>query len=104
MRLAQAELRSVYMACQDFWISNSGSSPCFVASVSNADYGFEPSPDVEIAIDSDTTNTEYDFFASASHTASSSFFVVDTNGAVSQNNDKGKKDKEKKEKKEKKSK
>ncbi len=82
----QANLRSVFTACQDFWTFNSSNNPCVLTTVSNTESGFIPSPDVEVTIDSNGNNTVYDFYATASHKSSSNIFVIDYRGAVSKAN------------------
>ena len=79
----QANLRSVFTACKDFWTFNSSNSPCLLNTISNTGHGFTPSTTVEVTIDSESNNTEYDFVATASHTSSSNIFVVDDRGVVS---------------------
>ncbi len=79
---AQSNLRSIFTACQDFWTFNSSHNPCLLTTLSNTEYGFIPSADVEVTIDSNTNNTEYDFYATASHSSSSAIFVIDYRGAV----------------------
>jgi len=86
---AQSNLRSVFIACQNFWTYNSGNNPCLLTTVSNTEYGFIPSPDVEFTIDSNVNNTEYDFSAIASHKSSSNFFVIDYRGVISKSNGQG---------------
>ncbi len=80
---AQSNLRSVFQACQDFWTFNSSDNSCLLTTVSNSDNGFIPSAAVEITIQSDANNTEYDFYATASHISSSNTFEIDYRGAVS---------------------
>ena len=79
---AQSNLRSVFTACKDFWTFNSSISPCLLTNVANTEFGFVPSDAVEITIESNANNTEYDFYATASHTSSSAIFVIDYRGAV----------------------
>jgi prepilin-type N-terminal cleavage/methylation domain-containing protein len=79
----QASLKSVFTACKDYWTVNSSNNPCLLTTLSNPEYGFTPSDDVEITIDSNANNTEYDFIATASHKLSSSGFKVDFTGVVS---------------------
>lgn len=79
---AQSNLRSVFTACKDFWTFNSSISPCLLTNVANTEFGFIPSDAVEITIESNANNTEYDFYATASHTSSSAIFVIDYRGAV----------------------
>jgi type IV pilus assembly protein PilA len=79
----QADLRSVFTACQEFWTFSSSNNSCLLTTVSNSGYGFIPSADVEITIDSNANNTEYDFYATAKHTSSSNVFVIDYRGIVS---------------------
>jgi len=79
---AQSNLRSVFTACKDFWSFNSSISPCLLTNVANTEFGFVPSDAVEITIESNANNTEYDFYATASHTSSSAIFVIDYRGAV----------------------
>jgi len=86
---AQSNLRSVYIACQDFWTYNNGNNPCLLTTVSNNEYGFIPSDVVEITIEIDANNTEYDFYATASHISSSNLFVSDYRGVISKSNGPG---------------
>jgi len=80
---AKGELRSVFTACKDFWTFNSSNNSCLLTTVSNTEYGFMPSADVEITIESNANNTEYDFYATASHISSSNTFEIDYKGTVS---------------------
>ncbi len=79
----QGVLRSVFTACQDFWTFNSSNNSCLLTTVSNTEHGFIPSASVEVTIDSNANNTEYDFIATAHHISSSNLFVIDFTGAVS---------------------
>ena len=78
----QASLRSVFTACKDFWTFNSSNNSCLLTTVSNTEHGFVPSADVEITIDNDANNTEYDFIATASHISSQNIFSIDFTGVV----------------------
>jgi len=80
---AQSNLRSVFQACQDFWTFNSSDNSCLLTTVSNSDHGFIPSAAIEIMIQSDANNTEYDFYATASHSSSSNIFQIDYQGVIS---------------------
>lgn len=82
----QANLRSVFTMCQEFWTFNSSNSPCLLTTVSNNEYRLIVPADVEITIDSNANNTEYNFYATASHTSSSNIFVIDHRGVVSKSN------------------
>lgn len=86
---AQGSLRSVFTACKDFWTVNSSMNACMLTTVSTTEYGFTPSTDVEISIDSNTNNTEYEFYATASHTSSPNVFEIDFTGTVSKINGNG---------------
>ena len=86
---AQSNLRSVFQACQDFWTFNSSDNSCLLTTVSNSDNGFIPSAIVEITIQSDVNNTEYDFYATASHSSSSNIFEIDYRGVISKSNGQG---------------
>jgi type IV pilus assembly protein PilA len=79
----KANLRSVFTACQDYWTFNSSYDSCLITTISNSGFGFTPSADVEVTIDSEVNNTEQDFYATARHTSSSNIFVVDYRGIVS---------------------
>jgi type IV pilus assembly protein PilA len=79
----QGVLKSVFTACKDFWTFNSSNSPCLLNTITNNGHGFIPSATVEVTIDSDSNNTEYDFVATASHISSSNIFVIDDRGVVS---------------------
>ena len=79
----QGTLRTVYTACQDFWTFYSSNTPCLLTNISNSEHGYIPSAVVEVAIDSNANNTEYDFVATAIHTSSSNVFVIDYRGIVS---------------------
>jgi len=81
---AQANLRSFFQACKDYWTFNSSSNACTTATVSNTEYGYTPSGDIEISIDGDGNNTEYDFVATARHSSSTHAFAIDHRGVVSQ--------------------
>jgi len=83
---AQGSLRSVFTACKDFWTVNSSMNACMLTTVSTTEYGFTPSTDVEISIDSNANNTEYEFYATASHTSSPNVFEIDFTGTVSKIN------------------
>ena len=78
----QASLRSVFTACKDYWSVNSSNNPCLLTTVSNTEHGFIPSATVEVTIDSNANNTEYDFVATASHISSLNAFVIDFTGVV----------------------
>lgn len=79
----QGNLRSLYTACKDYWMFNNSTSPCVLTAVSDNEYGFTPSDTVEITISNDENNTEYDFYATATHTSSENVFAVDFRGVVS---------------------
>lgn len=79
----QASLKSVFTACKDYWTVNSSMSPCLLTTLSSPEYGFTPSKDVEISIDSNANNTEYEFQATASHTSSPNVYKIDFSGIVS---------------------
>jgi len=66
---AQSNLRNVFTACKEFWTFNSNISPCLLTNVANTGYGFIPSDDIEVTIESNANNTEYDFYATATHTS-----------------------------------
>ena len=78
----QGVLHSVFTACKDYWSVNSSNSPCLLTTVSNTEHGFIPSADVEVTIDSNANNTEYDFIATASHISSPNAFAIDFTGVV----------------------
>lgn len=80
---AQTNLRSIFTACKDYWTFNSSMSPCVLDTVSDKGFGFTPSDTVEITISSNEKNTEYDFYATASHTSSENVFAIDFRGVVS---------------------
>ena len=82
--VAQSSLRSVFKACKDYWTFGSSDNACLLSTISNGEHGYNPTPDVEITIDSDTNNTEYDFVATARHTSSTNAFEMDFSGTVSQ--------------------
>jgi type IV pilus assembly protein PilA len=84
--VTQSVLRSVFTACKDFWIVNNSMNACMLTTVSNTEYGFTPSTVVEVTIDSDPNNTEYEFYATASHTSSPNVFEIDFTGTVSKIN------------------
>jgi len=86
---AQSNLRNVFHACTDFWTFNSSDNPCLLATVSNTEYGFMKSADVEITIQIDANNTEYDFYATASHISSSNIFEIDYRGVIGKSNGQG---------------
>jgi type IV pilus assembly protein PilA len=79
----QGVLKSVFTACKDFWTFNSSNNACLLNTITNNGHGFIPSASVEVTIDSDYNNTEYDFVATAKHISSSNVFVVDDRGVVS---------------------
>lgn len=79
----QSTLHSVFTACKDYWTFNSSNSPCLLTTLSNNEHGFTPSATIEVTIDSDANNTEYDFSATAHHTSSSSIYGIDHRGVVS---------------------
>jgi prepilin-type N-terminal cleavage/methylation domain-containing protein len=80
---AQASLRSLFTACKDYWMFDSSMSPCVLETVSDKGFGFTPSDTVEITISNDENNTEYDFYATATHTSSSNIYSIDFRGVVS---------------------
>ncbi len=84
---AQADLRTAFQACQEFWTFNSSNSPCLLNAASNtashSEFRSAPTDSIEIKIDSDVNNTEYDFIATARHPSSSNSFVIDHRGIVS---------------------
>lgn len=80
----QASLHSLFQACKDYWTLNSSNSSCLLSTVSNSEYGFTLPPDIEITIDSNANNTEYEFIAQARHLSSTNAFVIDFSGSVSQ--------------------
>jgi prepilin-type N-terminal cleavage/methylation domain-containing protein len=80
----QTNLRSVFQACKDYWTFGNSDNSCLLSTISNDKYGYSPSPDVEVTIDSNANNTEYDFVATARHTSSTNAFMMDFSGSVSQ--------------------
>ncbi len=83
---AQSNLRSVFQACKGYWTFNSSDNPCLLTTVSHNEYGFIPSADVEVTIESNANNTENDFYATASHSSSSNIFEIDYRGVISNAN------------------
>ncbi len=83
---ARSNLRNIFHACTDFWTFNSNENPCLLTTVSNNEYGFKKSADVEVTIEIDANNTEKDFYATASHTSSSNIFVINYRGVISNAN------------------
>jgi len=83
---AQSNLRNVLTACRGYWTFNSSDNPCLLTTVSHNEYGFIQSADVEVTIESNANNTEYDFYATASHIWSSNIFVIDFRGVTSNAN------------------
>jgi type IV pilus assembly protein PilA len=83
---AQTNLRNVFQACKGFWTFNGNNNPCLLTTVSNNEYGFIQSADVEIMIESNANNNEYDFYATASHILSSTVFAIDYRGVISKSN------------------
>jgi prepilin-type N-terminal cleavage/methylation domain-containing protein len=81
--VTQANLRTVYTACQDFWTFYSSNTPCLLTNISNSEHGFIPSAAVEVTIDSEANNTEHDLYATARHASSSNIFSIDYRGVVS---------------------
>jgi type IV pilus assembly protein PilA len=80
---AQTSLHYIFKACKDYWTFNSSTNACLVSTISTPEYGYILPSDIEIVIDSDGNNTEFDFFATAIHTSSANAFVIDFSGAVS---------------------
>ena len=78
----QADLRTLFQSCKNFWTMNNSNSSCLLSTVSNAEYGFTLSPDVEISIDSSANNTEYEFVAQARHLSSNKAYAIDFSGTV----------------------
>lgn len=78
----QSDLRSVFTTCQAVWAFKGSNNPCLLATLSNSEFGFTPSTDVEVTINSDDNNTEYDFYATASHSSSSNTFAIDYRGVI----------------------
>jgi len=83
---AQSNLRNVFHACKGFWAFSSSDNPCLLTTVSNNEYGFIKSAPVEVTIESNANNTQYDFYATASHIWSSNIFVIDYRGVISNGN------------------
>ena len=81
---AQASLHSVFQACKDYWTFGSSDNACLLSTLSSGNNGYTPPADIEIIIDPDANNTEYDFVAMAKHTSSANAFEMDFSGVVSQ--------------------
>lgn len=79
---AKSNLHNVYISCKGYWTFTSSNSPCLLSTVSNNEYGFNKSAAVEVTIESNLNNTEYDFYATSSHIWSSNIFVIDYRGVV----------------------
>ena len=80
---AQSTLHYIFKACKNYWTLNNSSNSCSISTISSPEFGYTPPSDIQIVIDDDGNNTEYEFFATAIHTSSSNAFVVDFTGAVS---------------------
>jgi prepilin-type N-terminal cleavage/methylation domain-containing protein len=85
---AKTNLHNVFLSCKGYWTFNNSNTPCLLSAVSNNEYGFVQSAAVEVTIENNS-NTETDFFASASHLWSSNVFVIDFRGVITNSNSGG---------------
>ena len=76
---SKANLHNIYLACKAYWADNAGSDACSVAIAKGADYGFNASTNVTIAI---SNGTETGFSATGKHSSSTKTFAMDANGNI----------------------
>ena len=78
---AKANLHNVFLSCKGYWAITNSNNPCVLSIVSNSEYGFVQSAAVEVTLGSGN-NSEWNFFASASHLWSSNTYVIDYRGVI----------------------
>ena len=74
---AKANLHNLFLACKAYWGDETGTSTCSLAEMTASTYGFNQSTNIVIAI---TNVTETGYASNASHTASTSTYIMEAAG------------------------
>ncbi len=77
--LAKSDLQNIFKVCKAYWADSLGTANCTLAVATSVTYGYEQSPNVNLTL---TNTTEQGFDITASHTASSNSFNIDSTGVV----------------------
>jgi len=77
---AKANLRNIFLACKAYWADNGSGNNCPPEIVSQAEYGYIQSADVNIS----GSGAEMDFSATAGNLNSKKTFSIDFNGTITE--------------------
>ncbi len=76
---SKANLHNIFLACKAYWGDETGSTPCVLATVTGAEYGFQQSTNIVVVI---ATAVETTYGATASHLDSTNIFEMDSAGNI----------------------
>jgi prepilin-type N-terminal cleavage/methylation domain-containing protein len=75
---SKADLHNIYLACKAFWSDNGSDQSCDAAVAGGANYGFAPSPSVEVS----ASGNETGWSATAKHASSTTTFTMNASGNI----------------------
>ena len=75
---SKADLHNIYLACKAYWSDEGSDKSCSGGSVQGANYGFAPSPSVQV----NATGNETGWSATARHASSGTTFRMDQSGNI----------------------
>ena len=76
---SKADLHNIYLACKAYWSDTGSDQTCSKTEAGGANYGFAPSPGVEV----DASGNETGWSATAKHSSSSTTFTMNASGNIS---------------------
>ncbi len=78
--LAKSDLTNIFKVCKAYWADATGTPNCTLAVASSATFGYVQSPNVTLVFNN---ASEPSFAVTASHTASSNTYAINSAGVVS---------------------
>ena len=76
---SKADLHNIYLACKAFWSDNGSDQSCNQGVASGPNYGFAPSPSVQV----NANGNETGWTATAQHASSGTTFTMNASGNIS---------------------
>ena len=76
---SKADLHNIYLACKAYWSDNGSDQSCSGSEAGGANYGFAPSPSVQV----NASGNETGWSATAKHASSNATFTMNASGNIS---------------------
>ena len=76
---SKADLHNIYLACKAYWSDTGSDQSCSATEAGGANYGFGPSPSVQVT----ASGNETSWSATAKHASSSQTFTMNASGNIS---------------------